>query len=258
MNTGISILNAKYGTSSSNVDVTKTVSSFISNGVLSIPSVSASALNITDPSPGQPKTLTVSYTINSGTKQTEQIKDNDSFLLNAPPQTKSDGLQIIKAEYGYAGNMQDVTDAIQNYVSNGNINITVGFKTVGLPDPNPAKKKYLEVEYTINGSKNTKKIDDGSPLKISAPPVTAPSNTTPSQNVGGLMGILFKNIAYFFGIFLHSFSVFVAIDFGNQFVSPMLWGGLALFIPFFSFWALPQLAFLVRLFKTEDFIVAKV
>jgi hypothetical protein len=55
-------------------------------------------------------------------------------------------------------------------------------------------------------------------------------------------------------MFLHSLSVFTAIEFGNQFISPMLWGALAFFVPFFSFWALPQITFWVRVFSTEDFI----
>ena len=254
MSTGLSIISASYGSGSSTVDVTKNVAAMVKDGILRF-TVTPTALNVTDPAPGQLKTLNISYSINGGSKNQVTKKDNELVNIDAPPVRVASGLQITKAEYGFPGNYTDVTDAVQNLVSNGSIDMKVGFKAVGIPDPNPNKQKHLKVEYSLNGSSSSDTINDGSPFKLSAPSVTAPSNTTPSQNVGSFIGILFKNVAIFFGIFLHALSVFVAVQYGNQFLSPLLWGGLAFFIPFFSFTALPVLTFGIRLFKSSDFIM---
>jgi hypothetical protein len=253
MSTGISVVQASYGVGTTSTDVTKTVASLVKDGSLRF-TVSPTALNVADPAPGQLKTLTLTYTINGGSNNTSTTTDSNVVSIDAPPATTASGLQIIKAEYGYSGNYTDVTDAIQNQVSNGSINITVGFNSVGIPDPNPNKQKELKVEYTLNGRKTSETLKDGRNFKLSAPPAEARSNTTPSQTVGSIMGMLFKAVAYFFGMFLYTLSIFTAIAYGNQFISPMLWGALAFFIPFYSFWALPIITFIVRLFSSDDFI----
>jgi hypothetical protein len=255
MSTGISVQKATYGTGSSQIDVTGTVAGMIRDGVLNVP-VTASALNVTDPAPGQLKTLTVTYTINSGKTNTVSEKDGGVINVNAPPQRVASGLQITKAEYGVVGNYQDVTDAVQNQVSSdGSINLKVGFQQVGLPDPDPSKKKNLLVEYKLNGSVNEGNFSDGEYFKLNAPATNAPDNTTPTQNTFSFLGTLFSSVAYFFMMFMHSLSVFTAIEYGNQFISPLLWGALAFFIPFFSFWALPQITFWIRVFSSQDIIV---
>jgi len=254
MSTGISIVRAVYGTSTTSTDVTKSVASMVTDGSLKL-TVSPTTLNVTDPAPGQLKTLTINYTINGGQDNQIAKNDNDVVALDAPPIRLASGLQILKAEYGYTGNFTDVTDAIQNQLNNGEINIKVSPSSAGIPDPNPNKQKELRVEYTINGKKSTDTIKDGASFKLSAPPSESVSNTTPSQTVGTVIGMLFKSVAYFFGMFLYTLSIFTAIEYGNQFISPMLWGALAFFLPFYSFWGLPGITFLVRLFSSEDIIV---
>jgi hypothetical protein len=251
---GIVVTNATYGTSSASTDVTSTVSAAIKDGVLSISSVSPTSLNVSDPAAGQAKMLHVSYTINGGDGLMTAVRDNESLYINAPPQRTASGLQITKAEYGVDNNFTDVTNVLQDMVKNGSIDTKIGFKELGLPDPNPNKKKQFEVEYTINGAKNMKTLSDGDRFKQSAPAVDAVSNTTPTQQVGSFVGVLFKSVAYFFSMFLYTLSVFTAIEYGNQFISPMLWGGVAFFIPFFSFWGLPIVTFFVRVFSNNDFI----
>jgi hypothetical protein len=254
MSTGISVVQASYGVGTTTTDVTNTVASLVKDGSLKF-TVSPATLNVTDPAPGQLKTLTLTYTINGGSNNTSTTTDSNVVSIDAPPATVASGLQITKAEYGYPGNFTDVTDSLQNQVSNGSINITVGFKSVGIPDPNPNKQKELKVEYTLNGKKTSETLKDGKNFKLSAPPAEARSNTTPSQNVGSIIGMIFKAVAYFFGMFLYTLSIFTAIEYGNQFISPMLWGALAFFIPFFSFWALPIITFWIRLFSSQDIIV---
>jgi hypothetical protein len=253
MSTGLSIVQATYG-SGSTVDVTKSVAALVNDGVLKF-TVSPNTLNVTDPAPGQIKQLNISYTINGGSRNTTTVKDNDIVDISAPPVRLATGLQITKAEYGYPGNYTDVTDAVQGLMSsNGSINLKVGFSQVGLPDPNPNKQKDLKVEYTINGAPSSQTIKDGAKFRVSAPATEATSNSTPSQTVGSIVGIIFWNIFYFFAVYLYTLSVFVGIEYGNQFISPMLWGAVCFFLPGFAFWGLPQITFWIRLFSSSDFI----
>lgn len=253
MSTGISISKASYGLGTQTTDVTTAVSSHIQDGKMNF-TVTPAALNTEDPSPGQTKTLTITYSINGGSSNTMSVTDGNLVSLNAPPAQSATGLEIQKAEYGYTGNFTDVTDALQAYISNGSIDVVVGFKAMGIPDPNPAKQKTLTVDYTINGAKNSANIVDGKHFKVSAPSIVSPDNKTPSQHVMTAMSILFKNTAYFIGVYLQTLSVFSAYDFGQTFISPILWGGIAFFIPFFSFWALPIMIFWIRLFSSSDIV----
>jgi hypothetical protein len=253
MSTGISIVRAVYGTSTASTDVTKVVASLVTDGSLKF-TVTPNALNVTDPAPGQLKTLTITYTINGGTNNISTTTDSNVVSIDAPPETVASGLQITKAEYGYPGNFTDVTDSIQNQATNGEIDIKISPSSVGIPDPNPNKQKELRVEYTINGKKTSETLKDGKNFKLSAPPNQAVSNTTPSQTVGTLIGMVFKSVAYFFGMFLYTLSIFTAIEYGNQFISPLLWGAMAFFLPFYSFWGLPFITFWIRLFSSADFI----
>lgn len=253
MSTGLFISKASYGSGIQTVDVTTAVTSHIQDGKLNLV-VSPSALNVEDPAPGVIKTLTVTYTINNGSSMTMSQTDGNVININAPPAQEATGLVIEKAEYGYAGNMTDVTNAIQSQVSNGGINITVGPKSAGIPDPNPSKQKSLTVTYTINGAHNTDTIVDGKAFKVYAPAVLAPDNRKPAQHVMSVLGVVFKNIAYFVGVYLQTLSVGSAIEFGNTFISPILWGGIAFIVPFFSFWLLPQIVFWIRLFVSYDIV----
>lgn len=253
MSTGLFISKASYGSGVQTVDVTTAVTSHIQDGKLNLV-VSPAALNVEDPAPGVIKTLTVTYTINSGSSMTMSQTDGNVININAPPAQEATGLVIEKAEYGYAGNMTDVTNAIQSHVSNGGIHITVGHKSAGIPDPNPSKQKSLTVKYTINGAHNTDTIVDGKTFKVYAPALLAPDNRKPAQHVMSVLGVVFKNIAYFVGIYLHTLSVGSAIEFGNTFISPILWGSFAFIIPFFSFWLLPQIVFWIRLFVSYDIV----
>lgn len=254
MSTGVKIEKATYGAGSSTVDVTAAVSSKVRDGVLNF-TVTPTSLNVNDPAPGQIKTLDITYSVNGGSNNTLSKIDNDLVNIDAPPAKYASGLQIVSAEYGYPGNFTDVSDAIRSLVSNnGSIDVKISHSAVGLPDPNPNSQKQLNVTYTLNGSSTTSSFKDGERFKLSAPPVTTPSNITPSQNAMSFIGMLLTNVARFFGVFLHSLSVFAAMKFGDQVVSPLLWGGLAFFIPFFSFWALPIITFWMRVFMQNDVI----
>jgi len=81
-----------------------------------------------------------------------------------------------------------------------------------------------------------------------------PAPEVSSQHAMSGIGIIFKNLAIFFGVYLQALSVFSAFEFGNYVISPYLWGAIAFFVPFFSFWLLPQIVFWMRLFSSSDVI----
>lgn len=237
---GIQVLKAVYGSGGSVVDVTSAVTAHIHDGTLNMP-VSVDAFGVNDPAVGTPKQVTVTYTINGGSVNTLVESDGSTIFIAAPSADGAgDGLVITKAEYGYTGNYTDVTQAVQNYVSGGSISLTVGYSAVGLPDPNPNKQKSLKVEYSINGAKNTETLVDGKKFQISAPPAPGVgAGRPPADYVTSFIGVVFKNVAYFFLIFLQALSVFIAYRYGENSISPYLWAGIAFFIPGFSFWLLP-------------------
>ena len=167
------------------------------------------------------------------------------------------GLQIKKAEYGYAGNWTDVTDAIQNHVKDGAINITVGFKTAGIPDPNPNKQKQLQIEYEINGSPTAASFNDGDKFQVSAPPRQG-GGVSSDFDLGSILSWTFKG-------FIAVISFYTAKKLGDKMMGPVvgwIFGGIALMsysAPLLgSGWTLitifPIITFWVRLFKSVDIV----
>lgn len=257
MSTGLTINKASYGApSGSPVDVTSAVSKKVKDGVLNF-TVSPTNLGIDDPAPGQLKTLEVDYTINGGSKNGVLKRDNELVFIDAPTARVASGLQIVKAEYGYTGNYTDVTNAVQDLMkSDGSINIKVGFKELGLPDPNPNKQKELRVEYTINGAPTVNSFKDGETFKLSAPAAEDTSGPSLSDHTDSIISILFMGVARFFGTFLYALSILVAYEYGTYFIHPMVWGAAAFFLPFFAFWGLPFITFAARLFSSTNIVPA--
>jgi hypothetical protein len=255
MSTGISIISATYGAGSSTVDVSKTVSAHIHEGTLNM-LVSVDSLNVTDPSPGQPKVLNVTYTVNNGSANTMSVKDGNTIFIAAPAARSATGLLITKAEYGYEGNYTDVTDAIQDQISNGSINIAISPKSAGIPDPNPSKQKNLKVTYTLNGASNTEVIPDGKKFSVSAPPAEGIDNKTPKQYGVTLLGSVISALGYFLMIFAVILSVAASYRMGPYVVgSAMLGGAIGLFLPIVTpLFFFPSITFVFRLFATSDII----
>jgi len=245
---GIVVSNATYGTDSKKVDVTSSVSSMIKDGVLNISSISPTALNVTDPSPSELKTLTIQYTINGGEKLVESAKDNSTIYINAPPERIGSGLQILKAEYGVDGNVTDVTDALQSMIKNGSIKAKVGFKELGLPDPNPQKRKQLTVDYSINGAKNSKTLNDGDTFRESAPAQDRPGNGKIIDPFSGGMFII-RIIATSLFAFIWAASTKASYFAGESLgYPPMVFAGLgAILGPALVFLILPVLMFFRRI-----------
>jgi hypothetical protein len=256
MPTGIKVTKAMYGTGTTTVDVTKAVASHVKDGKLYLV-VSADSLNVKDPAPGQNKKLMVAYTINDGKENSQTVDENGVLLVEAPPEVDATGLEIVKAEYGYAGNFTDVTDALINYVKDGNISVKVNPGNLGIPDPNPNKQKSLEVQYKLNGAANIAYVKDGETFQVSAPSAEGSDNTTPAQNFGSILYTAYRGIFYFFMSFLYSVSVFAAADFGGPPGSTLRLFTMAMgfLLPGVAFWGLPFYVFFRRLFSSSDIVV---
>jgi len=201
MATGIKITKATYGSGSKTVDVKAAVSSNIKEGELTLV-VSSDSLGVEDPAPGQTKQLTISYTINNGDVNVKSAYDNEAIIIAAPSARAASGLDITKAEYGYPGNMTDVTDAIRTYIKNGMVKLKISPDALGIPDPNPNKQKKLEVDYTLNGAKNSDSIKDNSEFVVSAPPAESPSGDGSSigTQIGWSVAWALLYSIYFIGI----------------------------------------------------------
>ena len=197
MASGLKIQSAKYGVgTTSSVDVTGAVTAQIQDGKLNFV-VSPAALNVDDPAVGQVKTLTVTYSINGGASNTTSAVDGEPITIDAPPARVASGLKIVKAQYGYDTNYQDVTSAVRSYLKDGSINITVNPRTMGVPDPNPQKVKYLKVDIKINGDPSSRTIQDGQKFTLSAPAIKNAITTTLSQDLMSLVGNIFYDIFLF-------------------------------------------------------------
>ena len=255
MSTGLTILSARYGVGSTTVDVKSAVSSHVKDGNVSLV-VTPSSLGVEDPAPGQLKTLTVEYSINGGSSNSDSVKDGDYLKIDAPPERDASGLQITKAEYGYSGNFADVTDAIQNHVSNGSINITVSPSTAGIPDPNPAKPKMLKVDVTINGAATSYSIPDGKKFKLSAPAKNRDANAPVGDSVASIGSTFTSAITKFIYFMLWLSTTFLAMDYGEiSFGTGGKWvfGGLSFFMPIvFPVILMPIGIFWYRLFSASD------
>jgi hypothetical protein len=255
MSTGISIKTAIYGVGSTTVDVVSAVTAQNKDGTINF-AVSPTALNVEDPAPGQLKTLNVTYTINGGSSNTISVKDGNTFHIEAPSARTASGLQIKKAEYGYQGNYTDVTNAVQDKVSKGSINLKVGFAAVGLPDPNPNKQKDLKVEYTINGAPSTQIITDGQTFAISAPPVE--DSTSPKDSGSAIVGSIWNAVWLFIKVFLFGSLLILSWKVGQQYnqgAAVMLVIATFVTYGFFPIFIMPFIIFWWRLFVNYDVIV---
>lgn len=260
MSTGLVINKALYGNGSTEVDVTSAVSKKVKDGVLNF-TVSPTTFGIDDPAPGQMKTLDLVYTINDGSKNEMMKRDNDLVWIDAPPKRDASGLQIVKAEYGYSGNFTDVTSALQNLMkSDGSIDVKVGFKELGLPDPNPNKQKQLAVEYTINGGPSTQTLNDGERFKLSAPPREDDSKYKVGNPVMSIVWLVFSGALHFISTFIWVLGIVISYKVGSEYLGGGTIGGILLsvpgMIPFFPFLGMPFILFAIRLFRQTNIIPA--
>lgn len=131
------------------------------------------------------------------------------FAGSTGPKINKDGLTILKASYGIATAMQDVTSDIQNMVQDGELNFTVNAQSIGILDPAPGVKKTLQIQHTINGGHpNLLTKDDGEQVVMSVPQQKVKPDDKTVSGIGmsavwyyiiALFTVFFTIVAYYAG-----------------------------------------------------------
>lgn len=166
---GLRIVRARYGAGNRWMDVTATLQNLVSNDRLSI------KVNNTDmggdPAEGQHKDLRVEWEYR-GRSQETRLREGD--YLNLPEDDgdyhgdygrDSRDLRIIKARYGAGNRWMDVTNTLQNLVSENRLNVKVNNTNMG-GDPADDQHKELEVEWAYHGRRQETRLREGDSLNL--------------------------------------------------------------------------------------------
>ncbi|MEO6120470.1 MAG: DUF3395 domain-containing protein [Terriglobales bacterium] len=155
---------ATYGSGYRTTDVTSRLSSQIRGGQLNLP-VNSNSMG-SDPAPGQPKSVTVRYTVN-GQSNTVMVNDGEMLRLNSGTDqgNSQSALQINRATYGSGYRSSDVTARLNSQVRNNQLNLQVTDANMG-GDPAPNQAKSLTVQYSVNGRTDQVVVNEGDMLRL--------------------------------------------------------------------------------------------
>lgn len=166
-------------------------------------------------------------------------------------------LEIISAYYGQLGSSKDrldVTTKVKSLVSTDKktISLLVSPSNIGVKDPSPGNPKELVIRYSLDNIKQDETIRDGSTLMLK-------SSEPYKQSWGGVAISSFTNVwtdvLIVLGIFLYVMSIMFAYEFGKILFNPIIWVIVAVVFPYVSFWGIPILLILMRIFSSQDFII---
>ena len=185
------------------------------------------------------------------------------FAGTTGPKINKDGLTILKASYGIATAMQDVTSDIQNMVQDGELNFTVNAQSIGILDPAPGVAKTFQLQIIINGGQPGLTVyNDGDVVQVSAPAVK--TNNTKSSTALSAMSAFWSAFMWFiyslFGFFFFqsSYLVGTAITRSQKYPEGIAIVGYILgFISLLTFGSfgmigLPLILGIIRIFRTTD------
>jgi len=144
-------------------DVTEKVAGMVKDGYLL---VKASNDNFDDPANGVAKKLRVDYTL-AGEAKSVTTDENMTIVVGKKKIDPSRKLVITKAVYGDlpSGTKVDVTDVLDSMVKDNALNVDVNNDNFG--DPVSGVGKKMQVEYTFDGAKKSKTVDEDKTLEIS-------------------------------------------------------------------------------------------
>lgn len=167
--------------------------------------------------------------------------------------------EIISAFYGPVGSTKDkvnVTEKVRERISSDKkgISMIVSPSSIGVEDKTPATPKELDVRYSINGEQRSETLRDGSTLNAKVPEA-APTSTT--GKAASLYGTLWSQFISALFIFLAVFSIGLAFNLGSYLWNPIVWTVIALVVPYASFWIIPVILIIIRIFSSQDFIVPR-
>lgn len=166
-------------------------------------------------------------------------------------------LDILSAFYGPIGNTKqkaDVTAQVRQRVSadKKSISLLVGPSGIGVTDKSPGTPKELSVRYSINGQESTETFKDGMTFTAKVP---EPSPQSATGQALSLYGMVWSQAMSALFVFLAAVSVGLAFNLGFYVLNPIVWIVVALVVPYASFWAIPVILILMRIFSSQDFIL---
>ena len=166
------IVKAVYGDLSdpaSTTNVTAAVAAMVNGDALD---VQANNKKFGEPAPGVPKQFEVDYTIDgvAGSKTVTEggrLRISSSKNPDTAPKSGSSRLVIRKAVYGDLpdGGNDDVTLTVAEMVRANALEVTANNENFG--DPAGGIPKELRVDYTFDGWKKSRTVEEGETLKIS-------------------------------------------------------------------------------------------
>jgi hypothetical protein len=117
-----------------------------------------------DPAEEQVKTLFVFYTYNG---RMARAAAEEKTYINIPPSNPNyvGNLQIMRAQYGADYRFRDVTDILNQRISNNSLNLRITNDTMG-GDPAPDRPKRLTVYYVYNGQPGQVTVNEKDTLNL--------------------------------------------------------------------------------------------
>jgi hypothetical protein len=161
---GGQIVSADYGAGTEREDVTARVQSLVQDGSLNF-RVTNSILG-GDPAPNQSKELHIRVRERNGRSRDYRFQEGDTVNLTLDgggDYTYGGGsrnLRIIRAQYGAGNRWRDVTNTLQNLVSNNQLNVKVNDTNLG-GDPAEDQVKELRVEWEYRGRRQETRLREG-------------------------------------------------------------------------------------------------
>ena len=104
----------------------------------------------------------------------------------------------------------------------------------------------------MNGEQRSEKIRDGSTFSAKVP---EPTPQTATGQALSLYGTIWSQALSALFVFLAVFSIGLAFNLGFYVLNPILWVVIAIIVPYASFWAIPVILILMRIFTSQDFII---
>jgi hypothetical protein len=166
-------------------------------------------------------------------------------------------IKVVTAYYGPVGNIKDridVTQKLNELISadKKTLALIVSPTNLGVSDPSPGNPKELDIKYTVNNEERKELVRDSASLLIKAGDIT--HRTWAGFGLSSFMGA-WRGLLIVVCVFLYVMSIAFASQLGRTLFNPILWIVIALMFPYVSFWGIPIVVILMRIFSSQDFIV---
>jgi hypothetical protein len=165
-------------------------------------------------------------------------------------------IKVLTAYYGPVGNIKDRIDVTQKMnelisADKKTLALIVSPTNLGVTDPSPGNPKQLDIKYTVNNEERKELVRDSSSLLIKAGDIT--HRTWAGFSMQLFTNLWSKSLIVVF-TFLFVLSIAFAARLGNIILNPILWIVIAVIFPYVSFWGIPIVVILMRIFSSQDFI----